>query len=136
MLSKIDQDIGFVQRALNLRAMRQEVLASNLANADTPNYKARDVDFAAALSAAKSALGGLDLARTDAAHIAATGNSGSGANGLLKYRAAVQPSLDGNTVDPDVERAAFTENAMHYQFLLERARGTFQRMASALEGTK
>jgi flagellar basal-body rod protein FlgB len=136
MLSKIDQDIGFVQRALNIRAMRQEVLASNLANADTPNYKARDIDFASALNAAKSALGGLDLARTDAAHLAGTAGSTSGANGWLKYRSAVQPSLDGNTVDSDVERAAFTENAMHYQFLLERARGTFQRMTTALESTK
>ena len=75
MFSKIDRDIGFVQSALNVRAMRQEVLASNLANADTPNYKARDVDFAAALSAAKGAIGGnLALTRTDSAHLAASGS--------------------------------------------------------------
>ena len=67
MLSKIDQDIGFIQSALNIRALRQEVLASNLANSDTPNYKARDVDFQTALTAAKGALGGnLALTRTDA----------------------------------------------------------------------
>jgi flagellar basal-body rod protein FlgB len=132
MLSKIDRDIAFVQSALNIRAMRQEVLASNLANSDTPNYKARDVDFAAALRAAQGAGGGsLGLARTDAAHLGATG--GALGNGAIKYRAATQPSLDGNTVDPDIERAAFTENAMHYQFLLERARSTFQRMSAALE---
>jgi flagellar basal-body rod protein FlgB len=137
MLSKIDKDIGFVQSALNARAMRQEVLASNLANADTPNYKARDVDFAAALNAAKGAAGGnLSLTRTDSAHIAASGSGSALGNGAIKYRAAVQPSLDGNTVDLDVERAAFTENAMHYQFLLERARSTFQRMSAALEPSK
>jgi flagellar basal-body rod protein FlgB len=132
MLSKIDRDIAFVQSALNIRAMRQEVLASNLANSDTPNYKARDVDFAAALRTAQGGGGGsLGLARTDAAHLGAAG--GALGNGAIKYRAATQPSLDGNTVDPDIERAAFTENAMHYQFLLERARSTFQRMSAALE---
>lgn len=137
MLSKIDQEIGFTQKALNLRALRQEVLASNLANSDTPNYKARDVDFAAAMNAAKGASGGaLALTLSNAAHIAAAGASSAAGGGLIKYRAAVQPSLDGNSVDPDIERAAFTENAMHYQFLLERARGTFQRMSAALEATK
>jgi flagellar basal-body rod protein FlgB len=137
MFSKIDRDIGFVQSALNVRAMRQEVLASNLANADTPNYKARDVDFAAALSTAKGAAGGnLSLTRTNSAHLAASGSGSSLGNGAIKYRTAVQPSLDGNTVDLDVERAAFTENAMHYQFLLERARSTFQRMSAALEPSK
>lgn len=137
MFSKIDQEIGFIQTALNARAMRQEVLAANIANSDTPNYKARDVDFAAALRAAKGATGGaLPLVRSNSAHM--PGNAGaSAANAdMIKYRSAVQPSLDGNTVDPDVERAAFTENAMHYQFLLERARGTFQRMSSALESGK
>lgn len=133
MLSKIDQDTAFVKSALNIRAMRQEVLASNLANSDTPNYKARDVDFAAALRSAQGAGGGsLGLARTDAAHLGATAGGALG-NGAIKYRSATQPSLDGNTVDPDIERAAFTENAMHYQFLLERARSTFQRMSAALE---
>jgi flagellar basal-body rod protein FlgB len=137
MLSKIDKDIGFIQSALNARAMHQEVLASNLANSDTPNYKARDVDFAAALSAAKGAFGGsLSLTRTDPGHLGASASGSALGNGAIKYRSAVQPSLDGNTVDPDIERGAFAENAMHYQFLLERARGTFQRMSAALESTK
>jgi flagellar basal-body rod protein FlgB len=134
LVGKIDREVGFVQAALNARAMRQEVLAANIANADTPNYKARDVDFAAALAAAKGA-GGLDLARTSARHLAGAGAASLG-NGVVKYRGAAQPSLDGNTVDIDVERAAFAENAMHYQFLLERARSTFSRMASALESSR
>lgn len=131
MLSKIDNDLAFVQSALNLRARRQEVLSSNIANSDTPNYKARDLDFAGALKNALGAEGGpLALARTSERHIEA---SGSGfANGLMKYRSSVQPSLDGNTVDMDVERAHFTENSLHYQFLLDRAASQFKTLSMAV----
>ncbi len=131
MLSKIDQDLAFVQTALNLRAQRQEVLSANIANADTPNYKARDLDFASALKSAMGAEGGpLKLARTAEAHIDAAGSGF--ANGLMKYRSTVQPSLDGNTVDMDIERAHFTENSLHYQFLLDRASSAFKTMGMAL----
>jgi flagellar basal-body rod protein FlgB len=132
LLNRLDNDLAFVQTALQLRARRQAVLAANLANADTPNYKARDLDFASAL---KGALGGgaLPLVRADAAHLPA---AGAAAGARLKYRTAVQPSLDGNTVDPNVERAHFAENAMHYQFLLERAMGTLRSAKSALESAK
>jgi flagellar basal-body rod protein FlgB len=132
MLSKIDNDLAFVQSALNLRARRQEVLSSNIANSDTPNYKARDLDFAGALKNAMGASGGpLTLARTSGRHIEASGVGGMAA-GLLKYRSSVQPSLDGNTVDMDVERAHFTENALHYQFLLDRAATQFKTLSSAI----
>lgn len=135
MLNKIDQEIAFVQSALNLRARRQEILASNLANSDTPNYKARDLDFASALRGAMGAAGGmggpLSITRTQSGHLDGTG-MGSSAAASVKYRSAVQPSLDGNTVDMDVERAHFTENALHYQFLLDRASGTFSKMRQAL----
>ncbi len=132
MLNKIDKEVAFVQSALNLRARRQEILASNLANADTPNYKARDLDFASALRGAMGAAGGpLTLARTQSGHLDGT-TSGGGAAAALKYRAAVQPSLDGNTVDMDVERAHFTENALHYQFLLDRASSAFSTMKLAV----
>lgn len=130
MLNKIDTEIAFVRSALNLRAQRQEVLAANLANSDTPNYKARDIDFAAALKQAMGVRGGaLPLARTDAGHLAAKSAS---AGAQIKYRDVVQPSLDGNTVDPDVERAHFAENALHYQFLLDRAASSFRTMGQAL----
>ncbi len=134
LLSRLDNDLAFVQNALQLRARRQAVLAANLANADTPNYKARDLDFASALKGAVGAMGGaLPLTRTSVGHLAsATGSATAGTVGL-KYRAAVQPSLDGNTVDPNVERAHFAENAMHYQFLLERAMSTFRSAKLALE---
>ena len=130
MLNKIDTEIAFVKSALNLRAQRQEILAANIANSDTPNYKARDLDFAAALKGAMGAAGGpLKLARTDGAHIDGVGGV---AAGHVKFRSVVQPSLDGNTVDPDVERAHFTENSLHYQFLLDRASSTFKRLGQAL----
>jgi flagellar basal-body rod protein FlgB len=132
MLSKIDQDIAFVHAALNLRARRQEVLASNIANSDTPNYKARDLDFASALKNSLGTSGGhLTLARTSQRHIEA-GGAGGMAAGLLKYRSSVQPSLDGNSVDMDVERAHFTENSLHYQFLLDRAASQFKTLGMAL----
>jgi len=135
MLNKIDTHIAFEQAALNLRARRQEILASNLANADTPNYKARDLDFASAL---RGALGGtgtmggaLALARTRSAHLEG-GGLGGGTAGAFLYRSTVQPSLDGNTVDMDVERAHFTENALHYQFLLDRIAGAYSTMKLAV----
>lgn len=131
MLSKIDTEIAFVQNALNLRARRQEILAANIANSDTPNYKARDLDFTAALKSAMGAQGGpLKLARSHGGHLEGAGAATAG--GHVKYRSSVQPSLDGNTVDPDVERAHFTANSLHYQFLLDRAASSFKRMGQAL----
>lgn len=134
MLSKIDQEIAFVQSALNLRARRQEILAANIANSDTPNFKARDLDFGAALKGVMGAGGGpMALATTSARHLQGAGaGTGKGA-GHVMFRASVQPSLDGNTVDADVERAHFAENALHYQFLLDRAASSFRTMAQALE---
>jgi flagellar basal-body rod protein FlgB len=136
MLNKIDADLSFVNTALNLRSRRQEILASNLANSDTPNYKARDVDFSAALQGALGASGGkLVLARTAAGHLPAT-SAAANLDGAVVYRQPLQPSLDGNTVDPDVERAHFAENTLHYQFLLERANSKIQRMKQALTGER
>ncbi len=133
MLSRLDNDLAFVQKALNLRASRQEILAANLANADTPNYKARDLDFAAVLKSAMGVSGGpLEMSRTSPRHLAAGTGAQGGFAGHVRYRAAVQPSLDGNTVDSDEERAHFAENALHYQFLLERAGGVFRNISQAL----
>ena len=135
MFNKIDQDLSFVSSALKLRSQRQEVLAANLANADTPNYKAQDLDFASALRSAMGASGGaLAMARTAPGHLSGGGIGAGGAP--LLYRSMLQPSLDGNTVDPDVERAHFAENTLHYQFMLERMRGKFDRMKQALSPEK
>lgn len=134
ILSRLDSDLAFVANALKLRAQRQAVLAANLANADTPNYKARDLDFASAL---KGAMGSstLPLRRTAAGHLPAAASAGS-VMARLQYRSVVQPSLDGNTVDPNVERAHFADNALHYQFLLERALSTFRSAKLALESPR
>ena len=127
MVNKLDDALGFHQAALNLRAARQELLASNIANADTPNYKARDVDFASAL---RSALAGtsteLPVVKTSPMHL--EGNSGASIAGApVMYRKPVQPSADGNTVDMDVERAQFADNALRYEasvrFVSERMKG-------------
>lgn len=137
MLSKIDQELRYNQTALNLRAQRQEVIASNLANSDTPNYKARDIDFASAL---RSALGNsenpLALTTTSSRHIAGSAGSLGGSNANLLYRQPLQPSLDGNTVDPDVERANFADNAMHYQFLLQGLSDDFAELKLAISPDK
>jgi flagellar basal-body rod protein FlgB len=115
MGGRIDEMFQFHQVALNLRAARQELIASNIANADTPNYKARDIDFSSAL---KGALGGtsatLQLEATAAKHL--SGDAGESVMGApVQYRVPVQPSADGNTVDMDVERAQFADNAMRYE---------------------
>lgn len=134
ILSRLDSDLAFVQNALKLRAQRQAVLAANLANADTPNYKARDLDFASALKGAMGS-GTLPLTRTAAGHLPAAASAGN-ATARLQYRGVVQPSLDGNTVDPNIERAHFADNALHYQFLLERAMSTFRSAKLALEPSR
>lgn len=137
MLSKIDQELRFAQTALDLRARRQEVIASNLANSDTPNYKARDFDFPSALKSALGAGGGsLSLATTSSGHIPGLGGAAGMPGVNMMYRTSLQPSLDGNTVDPDVERANFADNAMHYQFLIESMTATFKKISMAISPDK
>ena len=114
MASKIDNALSFQQQALGLRAQRQQILAGNIANADTPNYKARDFDFSAALKAAVAgrSSGNLALATSNAAHLP---GSTQESTARLLYRNPVQPSADGNTVEMDIERAQFSENAVQYE---------------------
>ena len=114
MASKIDIALSFQQQALGLRAQRQQILAGNIANADTPNYKARDFEFSAALKEAVAGRSGgsLTLATTNVAHLP---GSSQESTARLMYRSSVQPSADGNTVDMDVERGQFSENAMQYE---------------------
>ena len=108
-----DKLFGIHAQALMLRAQRTGVLAANLANADTPNYKARDVDFQAALGAAGGAMQQVGLAHTDPGH--ARGTSVGGFDDVtLKYRIPAQPSLDGNTVDEQAEKSEFASNAVRY----------------------
>ncbi|MCK9201646.1 MAG: flagellar basal body rod protein FlgB [Gallionella sp.] len=134
MINKLDEALRFQQTALNLRAARQELLASNVANADTPNYKARDVDFASALRNAMAGTAeGLPVVQTAPAHL--SGNAGESVMGSpVMYRKPLQSSADGNTVDMDVERAQFADNALRYEanvmFVSEKLKG----MLSAIQG--
>ncbi|WP_024302271.1 flagellar basal body rod protein FlgB [Pseudogulbenkiania sp. MAI-1] len=134
MLDKIAHYFDFQQQALNLRAKRAEVIASNIANADTPNYKAVDIDFAAALQSAQGNPSRLAMTVTDPAHIASQPATGGSVGAELKYRSAVQRSLDGNTVDMDVERAAFTDNAMQYQSTLTFLNRRISGLNDAIKG--
>lgn len=132
MLDRLNASMAFYQTALDLRAQRQEVLAANIANADTPNYKARDFDFKAALNNAleqPGGSGGLTLATTAPGHIEASAPAGLGGAIDLKYRTPAQPSLDGNTVDMNVARVEFIQNALHYQ-------ANLQIMGNKIKGLK
>ncbi|MEY3201598.1 MAG: hypothetical protein RIR70_1148 [Pseudomonadota bacterium] len=126
--------VKFHAAALKLRSYRQQVLSSNLANADTPGYKARDIDFAAALReqlGAAAPQAQLPVSRSHRAHQAALGMAD---DPKLLYRAAQQPSLDGNTVDPDVERAQFGENALMTEATLTFLNSALRSRLSAITG--
>ena len=133
MASRIDQELNVSQTALGLRAYRQELLASNIANADTPNFKAREIDFKSSLNAALggSAATQLPLAQTAAGHLPASGGNRYGA--ALQYRTDYQSSVDGNTVNMDVERGAFAENALHMEALLSFVRDKFKDLNAAVQ---
>lgn len=134
MTSRIDEALQFHQTALNLRAGRQELLASNIANADTPNYKARDIDFASALQGALSgSTAKVQLAGTSPNHLGGTaGESVMGSP--VKYRNVLQPSADGNTVDMDVERAQFADNALRYEASVNFISAQVKGVLAALQG--
>jgi len=132
MANELDSTFQFHAEALNLRALRQQLLASNIANADTPGYKARDIDFGRALQDALSGrVPSSQLARTASAHIAPAPGAQAGA---IQYRSVVQPSLDGNTVDMDVERAQFAENAVRYEANLMFINSQLKSLLAAIQG--
>ncbi len=118
------------EQALRFRALRNQVLSSNIANADTPNYKARDVDFGSALKSARQQ--SLSLTRTSDLHKQAWGTTPEGAR--VMYRVPSQPTLDGNTVSVDVEQAAFAENALQYRASLAFLDGKIRSLRYALKG--
>ena len=119
-------------QALRFRALRNQVLASNIANADTPNYKARDLDFGAALKGARQET--LSLTRTSDLHKQAWGTADMGARTM--FRVPMQPSLDGNTVSMDMEQAAFAENAVQYRASLAFLDGHIRTLKFALRGSE
>lgn len=135
MIGKLDEALRFQQTALSLRAQRQELLASNIANADTPNYKARDVDFAQALQGALAGTGetATKLAKTATTHL--DGKTGATIGGApVQYRTVKQGSVDGNTVDMDVERNQFVDNALRYEAGVTIIGAQIKNLLAAVQG--
>lgn len=133
MPTKIDSYLGVHATALKLRSQRTEVLAANLANADTPGYRARDIDFKAALAQAGTPGAGVHLATTRAGHISNNPVNGTGGT-ELKYRVPLAPALDGNTVDTQLEQAAFAENTVRYQATLQFLSSKLRGLMTAITG--
>ena len=138
MIGKLDDYMRFNQTALSLRSQRQELLASNIANADTPNYKARDIDFASALQGvlARTTPPANAMASTAPAHFA-TGAAGGDylPNGTpILYRSAAQASADNNTVDMDVERNQFADNALRYEAAVTMLNMQIKGLLTAIQG--
>lgn len=133
MIDRLDSEFNFLQTAVALRQQRMELLSTNIANADTPNYKARDFDFKQALERAIGANGTLpntELTLTSSRHIPAMGR------GPLQfapqYRVPFQASLDGNTVDMDMERMAFADNTMKQQASIHFVSARIKSLMTAL----
>lgn len=125
-------------KALALLAQRQQVLAANIANADTPGFKARDFDFAQALAEARGQSSS-GLASSAQRHLSASGASASASASAvstvqLQWRNPEQPALDGNTVDLDRERAQFAENSLRYEATLRFINQDVRTMLSAITG--
>jgi flagellar basal-body rod protein FlgB len=134
MIDRLDQDLNVFRTALGLHAEKQKLLASNIANADTPSYKARDIDFKSALAGAlsgKGETGQLNMARTQSSHLAAASDTLFGSQ--LRYRAEYQGSADGNTVNLDIERAAFAENSMRSDAVTTFVKARLDEMKLALQ---
>lgn len=126
----LDNAFGIHASSLVLRSKRAELLASNLANADTPNYKARDINFREVLSGQHSKL--QTLSSSHPRHFQ-PGDDGL-TDSRLYYRTPGQPSVDGNTVDSQLERAAFMENSIMYQTSLRFLSGKVSGLLTAIRG--
>ena len=122
--------LGIHEDALNLRGRRAEVLANNLVNADTPGFKARDVDFAAMLDKAAGNAGN-GARRTDSRHI---GSLDGAADGGLMFRVSSQPSIDGNSVDEHQEMARYAKNATDFEASLYFLNSKFSGLKAAIRG--
>ena len=128
-MAGLDSALGISPQVLALRAQKTELLSANIANSDTPGFKARDIDFAAAMRHAGGQQEG--MARTHAAHMSAAGDPGSAEP---MYRVPSQPSLDGNTVESQREHAAFMDNAIRYQASLNLLDGRINSLRTAIRG--
>lgn len=137
MLNRLTETLDFQGQSLTLRSQRQRLIASNIANADTPGYVARDFDFAQALREATASFphlksAGQGLVRSSAGHIG-TG-AVAGGQPALTYATPSQTNLDRNTVDMDRERTAFADNSVKYEATLRFINGHVRTMLDAIKG--
>jgi flagellar basal-body rod protein FlgB len=149
MFANLTQGMDFHAKALVLRADRQRVIASNIANADTPGYVGRDINFKEAMGAAlgsssastplslSQSRSGTSASSNNARHIPLQSTLGSLSNdgsAALAYTVQTQPSMDGNSVDLDHQRASFVDNAVHYEATLRFINGSSKTILSAIQG--
>ncbi len=132
MVNRLDNYFGVHEQALLARATRAQLLAENIANADTPHYKARDIDFSAALASAHNEINAAQMRVTDAAHIGVMDNERFGAE--ILFRTPHAASLDGNSVDGEFEKSEFLRNAVEYQASLKFLDGKIRSLMSAIKG--
>jgi flagellar basal-body rod protein FlgB len=133
-MNKLDNYFFFHTQALNVRTERQQMIAANIANADTPHYKARDIDFGKALQGALAGRGeGLALARTSSGHLPGLAAATSPE---LMFRTETQSAVDGNTVEMDVERAQFSDNAIRYEAGLTFVTGRLKSLIDAMQSSR
>lgn len=123
-----DNSLGIHEHTLQLRASRAEVLANNLANSDTPNFKARDFDFNTVLEGESKR--SLAMNVTDVSHQRGTVKTDT----ELQYRNPYQPAIDGNTVDSQMEQSFYTENALRYNASFQFLTGRFKGLSGAIKG--
>ncbi len=145
MFANMTSALDFQTKALVVRADRQRVIASNIANADTPGYVGRDVNFKQAMASAlgpsemsvrpSAPSGGTQSGMTHSRHIALQNSTGSLGNGpALSYTTQTQPAMDGNSVDLDRERANFVDNSVRYEATLRFINGSSKTILSAIQG--
>ncbi|NRA54638.1 MAG: flagellar basal body rod protein FlgB [Gammaproteobacteria bacterium] len=130
MAISFDKALGLAQHTIGIRSQRAEIIASNIINADTPHYKARDLDFATAMRNAKSTMSS-SMSRTHEKHFNINASISDG----ISFRIPNQPDTgDGNTVDVQVERNLYMKNALEYQSSLQFLGGKFKGLNLAIKG--
>ena len=139
-MADLDPVFGLHAQSLAVQRQRMEVLAANIANADTPHYQARDIDFSKVLAQAQgqqqaAAGGSLGLAAPSSGQAAGAAASATPETmPALSYRVPLQTSIDGNTVDEQVEQSAYADAAMHYQASLSFLSGQIKGLMTAITG--
>ncbi len=130
-MSLIERAFSIHDDAMMMRSQRSSILAANIANADTPNYKARDMDFQQMMQQLENPDSSMQLQTTDSRHMSL---QSSDRQAYIKYRNPLNPSLDGNTVDMHAEQARFSQNALQYQASLTMLNSKIRGLQLAIRG--